>query len=183
MRAIIFVVVLTGIGITCGLSNAEEPATDGGGAPASDEARPAPSVGFAWLAGTWRMTSGETECDEYWSDPRAGTQFGAFRITKGEQTLFYEVFALQRDGEDVSLRLRHFTPQLVSWKGEEEQVKAWKLADTAKRKAVFRSATSQISYERTAEDELLVRLQPIEEEGALGVGQTFRFKRQRYAGR
>lgn len=138
---------------------------------------PAQPVGFDWLAGTWRMQDGTVSCDEYWSAPRAGSQFGAFRLTKGDKTVFLEIFVLRREEGAVTLRLRHFTPELKSWKGEERQATTWTLVRAEGRKAVFSNATSQISYERTKENRLIVRLQPRRSDATLGEGQTFGYTR------
>lgn len=165
MRRIVWIVTVIGVGIVYGVVAAGE----------QQKKNAVMSVGFDWLAGTWHTANGDVACDEYWSKPRGGSQFGTFRMTKGGKTAFLEIFAMRREGADVSLVLRHFTPELKSWKGEEQHPQTWRLAAVEDRRAVFENARSQISYERTG-DQLVVRLRP---RGEAGEGQVFRFDRAR----
>ena len=149
---------LTLLTAVCSLVAAEEqpaPPVPGGPSPA-----PSPAVGFPWLAGEWHLSDGDVECDEYWSDPRGGTQFGCFRLTVGSTTRFLELFALEREGETTWLRIRHFSPKLESWDGEEEAALSWRLAENAERKAVFVGKESRLVYHRETDEVLAVRLEP-----------------------
>jgi hypothetical protein len=143
-------------------------------AAAGEEPAP-PGVGFAWLTGTWRMEDGDTICDEIWGEPRGGSQFGAFRLTRGDTTGFYEIFAIEKDARGVHLRLRHFSPGLEPWKDEASGPTSWRLVSARDGEAVFESASSRVTYRRPDAETLVARLEPIPAKE--GQGSTFTFRR------
>ncbi len=141
---------------------------------------PSDAVGFGWLTGTWRMEEGDTVCDEIWGEPRGGSQFGAFRLTKGKGTGFFEIFAIERDGLDTVLRLRHFSPGLEPWKDEAAGPTSWRLVSSKDREAVFESASSRLVYRRPDTTTLVARLEPRPvREGQEASTFTFRLVRPR----
>ncbi|MHC4954461.1 MAG: DUF6265 family protein [Planctomycetota bacterium] len=115
-------------------------------------------TGFPWLAGSWRMRGEEVVCDEYWSEPRGGTQFGAFRLTKGDKTAFYELFSIEKAGGKTVLCLRHFSRGLVPWKQEKDGPTKWVLETKGENHAVFASESSTITYRLASRDKLVVTL-------------------------
>jgi hypothetical protein len=124
-------------------------------------------VGFDWLAGTWRCTDEEGVCEEFWSEAGGDTQFGAFRWTAGGRTRFYELFVIERNEDGIWLRLRHFGPGMVPL--EDEGPLAWRLAETGDKLAIFENPAQdfprRVLYHRTAEAELLARIEGITEDG------------------
>jgi len=136
-------------------------------------------VGFPWLTGTWRMEEGDTVCDEIWGEPRGGSQFGAFRLTRGQTTGFLEIFMIERNGDDVYLKLRHFSRGLEPWKDEAAGPTTWRLVSSKEREAVFESASSRLTYRRADEHTLVARLQPLPAKEQEANVFTFRLVRPR----
>ncbi len=160
---------LAGIAFSKGGEGKEQPAA----APAASAA-----PGFTWLSGTWRLEDGDVVCDEYWAAPRAGTQSGTFRLTKGTETEFLEMFCIRRSGEKTWLYIRHFSPGLKPWQGEEQGPLSWRLVETGVRRATFANDRSRIVYHRASDTLLVVRLEPVPAEGESKPAQTFRFTRR-----
>lgn len=75
---------------------------------------------YAWLSGRWTGDGFGGTSEEIWSPPAAdGTMFGAYRHHKGDGSLnFYEFMVLN----DNSLRLKHFTPELIGWETKDKFV-------------------------------------------------------------
>ena len=130
-------------------------------------------VGFPWLAGNWRMTGDGADCDEIWSQPRGGTQFGAFRLIKEDETSFFEIFSIERDDEGMVLYMRHFSPGLVPWKHEAAGPTTWRLQGQGERRATFASESSSLTYRIDGDGRLVVTLAPVPADA--GRVQTFTF--------
>lgn len=136
------------------------------------------TVGFPWLAGTWRHEDPDEVCEEFWSRAGGDTQFGAFRWTAGGQTRFYELFVIEQDEDGIWLRLRHFGPGVVPL--EDEGPLAWRLVQSADKEAIFENARyafpRRVVYRRTGEHELLARIEGVSADGAER-SHVFRFRR------
>jgi hypothetical protein len=138
------------------------------------------TVGFAWLAGTWRHLEEEEDgvCEEFWSDVGGDTQFGAFRWMVAGKTRFYELFAIERDDDGVFLRLRHFGPGMVPL--EKEGPLAWRLIEAGEVEATFENPAHdfprRVVYRRAGDDELFARIEGVAE-GGEPRSHTFRFRR------
>jgi hypothetical protein len=138
------------------------------------------TVGFAWLAGTWRHADEDGVCEEFWSEVGGDTQFGAFRWTAGGKTRFFELLVIERDDDGIWLRLRHFGPKMVPL--EEGGPLAWRLVGSEageEREAVFENPAQdfprRVVYRRTAERELLARIEGVAEDGEER-SHSFRFR-------
>jgi len=137
------------------------------------------TVGFAWLAGTWRHREEEDGvCEEFWSDVGGDTQFGAFRWMAEGKTRFYELFAIERNDDGVFLRLRHFGPGMVPL--ESEGPLAWRLVEAGETEATFENPAygfpRRVLYRRVGDEELLARIDGVAESGEER-SHTFRFRR------
>lgn len=186
MRIRVLVPALAIVLACCAIAVGEEKADKRDKKDRADEPRKAAEelasssgpAGFAWLSGEWHLKAGDVQCDEHWSDPRGGTQHGSFRLTKGKETRFLELFCIQWTQDGTILRLRHFSPEMKSWKGEEDRPRTWRLSKTDDRKAVFEAEESRVTYHRETDDVLVVRLDPIAAPGGkTPEGQVFRFTR------
>jgi hypothetical protein len=72
-----------------------------------------------WLSGRWMGRHGEGVVEEYWSPLGAGTLMAMLRWQKDDRVFFYELMAIERDAEQLALRIKHFDPGLRGW--EEKQ--------------------------------------------------------------
>jgi hypothetical protein len=107
------------------------------------------------------MEEGDLVCDEIWGEPRGDSQFGAFRLTRGRKTGFYEIFTIEREAAQWLLRLRHFSPALEPWKDEAAAPTSWRLVSSREREAVFESASSRLTYRRADAGTLVATLEPL----------------------
>lgn len=73
---------------------------------------------YAWLAGSWEGDGFGGRSEEVWSAPSEdGKMMGTYRHHKGDGKLnFYEFLIL----DEAGIRLKHFTPELVSWEEKED---------------------------------------------------------------
>jgi hypothetical protein len=68
---------------------------------------------LGWLSGRWHGEAGTTFLEETWSAPEGKSMLGMFRAVKDGTAGFYELMALEQEGEAVILRMLHFGPKLT----------------------------------------------------------------------
>ena len=91
----------------------------------------------AFMSGRWIEMNAEGNREEHWSTPRAGTMLGMFRWDSASGSAkMLEILAITSEGEDVVLRLHHFSPTLAV-SGEGDKPMTLKLTEKGERKAVF----------------------------------------------
>lgn len=102
------------------------------------------------------------------------------RITEDGHARLYELFVIERDGDGLALRVRHFDRALVPWEGERDGPMAFTLLRAEDSHAVFEDPTRafprRIVYTREG-DRLSVRLEPAPESAA--GARAFDFERVR----
>ena len=106
---------------------------------------------YAWLAGTWVGDGFGGTSEEVWSQPSEdGTMMGVYRHHKGDGSLnFYEFLTLDETG----MKLKHFTPDLVSWEEKEDFVH-FEVIEFTETKIVLKG----LSFELKSENEMEIRL-------------------------
>ncbi len=106
---------------------------------------------YAWLAGTWVGDGFGGTSEEVWSQPSEdGTMMGVYRHHKGDSSLnFYEFLVLDETG----MKLKHFTPDLVSWEEKEDFVH-FEVIEFTETKIVLKG----LSFELKSENEMEIRL-------------------------
>lgn len=83
--------VLAAISASCG----------GAGRGAVSPAAPGELAEVAFISGTFRGPSGDTEIEECWSEPRARSMLGTGRTMRGGKTVFFEFLAITRDDQGI----------------------------------------------------------------------------------
>jgi hypothetical protein len=108
-------------------------------------------VPYAWLAGSWTGDGFGGTSEELWSKPSAdGTMMGTYRHHKGDGSLnFYEFMVMDSTG----LRLKHFTPEMVSWETKEDFVH-FKAIEFTENTIVLKG----LVFERLSDTEMEIRL-------------------------
>jgi hypothetical protein len=81
---------------------------------------PATIADMAWLAGHWVGDALGGVSEEIWSEPRAGSMMGMYRLVRDGKTIFYELLTVVEEKGSLMLRLKHFNPDLTGW---EEKLK------------------------------------------------------------
>lgn len=106
---------------------------------------------LAWMAGDWRSEGGDNLVQEVWTDPRAGTMTGMFRLVRGGEVAVLEYVVITEVGGGVYYQFKHFRPDYSTWEGENPPIRM-KLVESAPGRAVFRNTRkvegepSHISY-------------------------------------
>lgn len=77
---------------------------------------------FAWLAGHWSGEGLGGQCEEIWAPPVGDSMIGMFRYLKEGQTQFTEFFSLVKEGESLSLYLKHFHADMKGWEEKDKVV-------------------------------------------------------------
>jgi hypothetical protein len=72
----------------------------GGRSPASPGS-PGELAEVAFISGTFRGPSGDTEIEECWSEPRARSMLGTGRTMRAGKTVFFEFLAITRDEQGI----------------------------------------------------------------------------------
>jgi len=77
---------------------------------------------MAWLAGHWVGPALGGESEEIWSAPKGGSMMGMYRLVRDGTPVFYELLTLVEEGGSLTLRLKHFNPDLTGWEEKQETV-------------------------------------------------------------
>lgn len=109
------------------------------------------SFPYSWLSGTWTGDGFGGSSEEVWSAPSAdGTMMGVYRHHKGDGSLnFYEFMVLDSTG----IKLKHFTPEMVSWETKEDFVH-FELIEFTEDKIILKG----LVFERKSDSEMEIRL-------------------------
>jgi hypothetical protein len=110
---------------------------------ASVPGAPPPSAKIAdvaWIAGHWKGPSRGGVTAEIWSSPMAGTMMAACRLVRDGKLAFYELAAIAEESGSLTLRLKHFHPDLTGWE-EKNEALAFPLVKLDKDVAYFDGVT------------------------------------------
>lgn len=132
-------------------------ASGGAGATASAEAGPGEPTGaseapsapdapssladLAFLVGHWRGEALGGVAEEVWLAPAGGAMLGTFRLVRGEEVSFYEIFTISEP--DLTLRLKHFHGDLAGWE-ERDEIVTFPFVSAADGEAVFEGLTFRL---------------------------------------
>lgn len=134
------------------------------------ETKPADLANFAFLTGTWQGEMNGEFVEEVWSEAQGGAMMGMFRWLHASGTpRMYELLTINRQGDDVFLRLRHFNAAMVAWEEKDAPV-VLKLATPGAEDKAGRAV-----FENVSDDARLARIvfhQPKPNE--LGIDVEFR---------
>jgi hypothetical protein len=71
---------------------------------------------MAWFAGRWVGDGMGGSNEEHWGPPQGGIMLGTFRHdNKDGKPVFYEFMTLAEREGTISLRLKHFNPDMTGW--------------------------------------------------------------------
>ncbi|MFC3194046.1 DUF6265 family protein [Marinicella sediminis] len=115
---------------------------------------PAKIQQVAWLAGSWSGTAFGQQFEEVWNPPSAGSMVGMFKLyDENKGVNFYELMLLVEQEESLSLLVKHFSADFVSWESKEEHIN-FKLVAIEDQAIHF----SGLSFYRTGADTMDVYL-------------------------
>ena len=93
-----------------------------------------------WLVGYWTGSGLGGECEEVWMPAKDGHMVGTFRLWEENKLIFSEFMNMVQEGESVSLKLKHFNPDLGGWE-EKEKWTTFKLIEMGTQEAYFNGLT------------------------------------------
>lgn len=73
-----------------------------------------------WIEGNWTTEKWGGTVEEYWSAPSGNSIIGMFRFIVDGKLRFSEHFTITEIDENLTLRLRHFDANFISWEEKEE---------------------------------------------------------------
>jgi hypothetical protein len=113
---------------------------------------------LGWLTGSWLGKNGDDPVEEHWAPLRGDALMGMFRWVKDGKVFFYELFVIEKDGEHVFFRIKHFDPGLKGWE-EKDEAAEFLLVHLEGREAAFlelhKPAPRWAVYRREGEDRLV----------------------------
>ena len=93
---------------------------------------------LAWMAGDWRSEEGEGLVQEVWTEPRAGSMTGMFRLVGGGEVRVLEYLVIADEADGVVYQFKHFRPDYTTWEGDGPPIRL-ELVESAPGRAVFRN--------------------------------------------
>lgn len=100
-----------------------------------------------WLVGYWAGTGLGGECEEVWMPAVDGQMIGTFRFWKEGKLVFSEFMHLIQEEESITLKLKHFNPDLSGWE-EKEEWTTFSLIELGEEKAWFEGLTMERKGEK-----------------------------------
>jgi hypothetical protein len=112
---------------------------------------------LGWLSGRWVGTHGADDIEETWSPANGTSMMGMFRAVRDGQPRFYELITMDREGDGLVCRFKHFDRQLVGWEERDEALVLDLVAVTSS-EALFlrRGTTRRMTYRHHPTDRLTV---------------------------
>lgn len=79
---------------------------------------------LAFVTGAWTGTLGDRTIEQHWSAPLAGCIVAMYRSIRAGKPTLYELLAIEQDGDDVVLRIKHLAPGagLVSREAKDQSI-------------------------------------------------------------
>lgn len=125
-----------------------------------------------WLTGTWQGQGLGGFSEEIYSEPRAGSMLGMYRLIVDDRPVFYELITIEQRDQTVVMKLKHFQPDLVGWEEKDQSVSFPFIAREGNR-YYFQGLT----LERQGDDELRIFVALAQKEGP-PQEETFVHRRQ-----
>lgn len=93
-----------------------------------------------WIVGYWTGPGLGGECEEVWMPAVDGHMVGTFRFWESGKLVFFEFMNLIQEGESISMKLKHFNPDLSGWE-EKEEWTTFRLIELSENKVWFDGLT------------------------------------------
>ena len=118
----------------------------------AEESKTLPDL--SWLEGHWVGDGFGGVCEESWMPLSGGTMVGTFKLVVLDKVSFYEIMTLvpsKNGGYD--LNVKHFNPDMTGWE-EKGDVVTFTFIECTANKLLLNG----LSYERTADDSLVIKV-------------------------
>lgn len=108
---------------------------------------------FKWLVGNWVGNGFGGVSQEAWTEPTVNSMVGVYKHYKDEKPTFYEFMNICVTDGKISLRLKHFNPDMKGWE-EKEGFVEFPFVSASATKINFKG----LSYELVEDNKMEVRL-------------------------
>ncbi len=98
---------------------------------------------MTWLIGHWKGTGLGGVSEEIWADPVGGVMMGMYRLVTDGKPSFYEFMHLAEDQGSLTLKLKHFNPDLTAWE-EKDRFVSFPLVKLGDKEAFFSGLTFRL---------------------------------------
>jgi hypothetical protein len=164
----------------CGLAAMAAAVTVSAQAPAPAAPVKATVEQLAWVAGAWTGKLGQRTVEQHWSAPLGGSIIAMYRSIQADKATLYELLAIEQEGENVVLRIKHFAPGpgLVSQEAKDESVNQT-LVKLEDRLAVFEGGTpaSPVRITFTSPDPSTLNITVARQRNGAPVSTEFKYTR------
>jgi len=75
---------------------------------------------LSWIEGNWTTEKWGGTVEEYWSAPSGNSIIGMFRFIVDDKLRFSEHFIITEVDGNLTLRLRHFDANFISWEEKDD---------------------------------------------------------------
>lgn len=112
-----------------------------------------------FISGQWRGEISGGIIEEHWMEPEGDNMLGMFRMIKDGKQVFHELMIIEKEEDEISLKIKHFSPGLIAWEDKEEVI-AFRLIELNSSEAVFLALDNHaaISMDASQEDYLIIQL-------------------------
>lgn len=104
---------------------------------------PAKASDLNWLVGQWRGEGLGGVCEEAWVPASGGSMLGIFRLLKDGKNVFYEFIVITEAEGTISVRLKHFNPDMTGWE-EKDKTVDFRLVELGENVAYFNGLTYRL---------------------------------------
>lgn len=106
-----------------------------------------------WITGTWEGKAFGGSVKEVWTKSEGGSKMGMFSLVKDDKPVFYEFMMFYVEDEQLSLRLKHFNPDMIGWE-EKDKFVTFRFLKRDGNRYYFQGLT----FENAGEDKLNIYL-------------------------
>lgn len=108
---------------------------------------------FKWLAGNWIGDGFGGVSQEAWTEPTVNNMVGVYKHYKDGKPTFFEFFNISETDGKISLKLKHFNPDMMGWEEKADFVE-FPFVSATKTKIEFKG----LIYELVEENKMEISL-------------------------
>lgn len=110
-------------------------------------------IDFKWLSGNWVGDGFGGISQEVWTEPSVNSMVGVYKHYKDGKPTFYEFMNISENDGKISLRLKHFNPDMSGWEEKTDFVE-FPFVSATQNKIEFKG----LIYELIDNDTMIIHL-------------------------
>src|SRR6476619_4274945 len=75
---------------------------------------------LSFMSGKWINHGAWGDMEENWSEPFGNNMMCAYRCVKEGKIIFYEFIVIEQQGQEIVMKLRHFSPGNIGWEEKDK---------------------------------------------------------------